>query len=409
MITHLHIESFKCLRDVTIELSPLTVFVGANDSGKTSILDAVRLLGRTTADGLPAALSSLVPDGALPEALVWQGDPTERIVLDALGAGYSYHLDFHASGRVHEEFLSTPGTVGIESSDSVAVAFDLTAGDARVNVPAQEDRTALCSALMAHGRSMPGLVAVTREFSSSAKYQFDPRLLRKPSPLELAPSLSPSGENLAAVLDALLTGPDRTAARALDAAVRDAFPAFDGIGLKTIDGGGGRLLKTIDLPLAGGSGARSVPAWSVSDGALLMLAFLALAHSHSATPDILLLEEPAAGLHPTRIPMLASLLRQITTGELGGRPRQVIVATHNPIFLNHVRPAEVRLLHRAAGAGTSVTSMSQIPNVERLLMGYGVGDIWAQLAEEGFLMQQEAQPSSSKEGAATTRRGIFAS
>jgi hypothetical protein len=38
-----------------------------------------------------------------------------------------------------------------------------------------------------------------------------------------------------------------------------------------------------------------------------------------------------------------------------------------------------------------------------------VGDIWAQLAEEGFLMQQEAQPTSSKEGAATTRRGIFAS
>ncbi len=408
MITHLHIESFKCLRDVTIELSPLTVLVGANDSGKTSILDAVRLLGRTTADGLPAALSSLVPDGALPEALVWQGDATERIVLDALGAGYSYHLDFHAGGRVHEEFLSTPGPVGIESSDNVAVAFDLTAGDARVNVPAQDDRTALSSVLMAHGRSMPGLVAVTREFSSSAKYQFDPRLLRRPSPLELAPSLSPSGENLAAVLDALLTGPDRTAARALDAAVRDAFPAFDGIGLKTIDGGGGRFLKAIDLPLArqDGSAGRSIPAWGVSDGVLLMLAFVALAHS--ATPEVLLLEEPAAGLHPTRIPMLASLLRQITTGELGGRPRQVIVATHNPVFLNHIRPAEVRILHRAAGAGTSVTSMSQVPNVERLLMGYGVGDIWAQLAEEGFLMQQEAQPSSSKEGAATTRRGIFA-
>lgn len=388
LITHLHIESFKCLRDVTIELSPLTVLMGANDSGKSSILDAIRLLGRTTGEALPSALSSFVPEGAPTEALVWNGDETERIVLDAMGAGYSYHLDLHASGRVHEELLSTSASIGIEASDKVAVAFDLTAGDARMSVPAQEDRTALSSALIAHGRSMPGLVAVAREFGSSAKYQFDPRSLRRPSPLEPAPSLSPSGDNLAAVLDALLTGTDRAAARALEIAVRSAFPSFDGVALRTIDGGGGRLLKSIELPLAdtGGFSARSVPAWSVSDGALLMLAFLAL--GHSVTPDVLLLEEPAAGLHPTRMPMLADLLRKITTGQLGGRPRQVIIATHNPLLLNHIRPAEARLVHRQAETGTSVTSMSQIPNINRLLFGYGVGDIWAQLAEEGFLMQQ---------------------
>ena len=390
MITHLHIESFKCLRDVTIELSPLTVLIGANDSGKSSILEAIRLLGRTTGEPLPSALSDFVPDGAPPEALVWHGDQSERIVLDAMGSGYSYHLDLHASGRVHEELLSTSASIGIEASDKVAVAFDLTAGDARMSVPAQEDRTALSSALLLHGRSMPGLVGVAREFGSSAKYQFDPRSLRMPSPLEPSPSLSPSGDNLAAVLDALLTGTDRATARALEAAVRDAFPAFEGIALKTVDGGGGRVLKSIELPSASTDGftPRSIPAWSVSDGALLMLAFLAL--GHSVTPEVLLLEEPAAGFHPMRIPLLADLLRRISTGELGGRPRQVIIATHSPLFLNHIRVAEARLVHRQAETGTSVTSMSQIPNINRLLLGYGVGDIWAQLAEEGFLMQQSS-------------------
>jgi predicted ATPase len=128
--------------------------------------------------------------------------------------------------------------------------------------------------------------------------------------------------------------------------------------------------------------------WSASDGALLMLAFLALAHS--STPEILLFEEPATGLHPSRIPMLVGLLRKITTGELGGRPRQVIISTYNPVLLNHIRPNEARIVHREAGQGTSVTSVGQIPNINRLLFGYGLGDIWAHIAEEGFLMQQSS-------------------
>jgi len=390
LITHLHIESFKCLKDVTIELSPLTVLIGANDSGKSSILDAIRLLSRTTGESLPSALGGFVPAGAPTEALVWHGDENERLVLDAMGEGYAYHLELHASGRVHEELLSTPASIGIEASDKVSVAYDLTAGDARMSVPTQEDQTALCSALMVHGRSMPGLVAVAREFGSSAKYQFDARSLRTPAPLEAAPSLTPSGDNLAAVLDALLTGPNRAAARALETAFRDVFPSFDGVALKTLNGGGGQLLKTIELPVVVGvdGAARSIPAWSVSDGTLLLLAFLAL--GHSVTPEVLLLEEPAAGLHPARIPMLADLLRKISTGELGGRPRQVIVASHNPVLINHFHPAEVRLVSRQEETGTSVTSMSQIPGINRLLMGYGVGDIWAQLAEEGFLSQQSS-------------------
>jgi hypothetical protein len=56
--------------------------------------------------------------------------------------------------------------------------------------------------------------------------------------------------------------------------------------------------------------------------------------------------------------------------------------------LNYLRPPEVRIIHRDAEQGTSVTSMSQVPNIKRLLFGgYGMGDLWAQIAEEGFLMQ----------------------
>ena len=41
MIHKVHIQNFKCLRDVSVELERFTVFVGANGSGKTSVLEAM--------------------------------------------------------------------------------------------------------------------------------------------------------------------------------------------------------------------------------------------------------------------------------------------------------------------------------------------------------------------------------
>ncbi len=41
MITSLRIKNYRCLRDVTVALSPLTVLVGANASGKSALLAAL--------------------------------------------------------------------------------------------------------------------------------------------------------------------------------------------------------------------------------------------------------------------------------------------------------------------------------------------------------------------------------
>src|SRR5437016_2179706 len=48
MIDEIQLENFKCLKDVTVELAPFTVLIGPNDSGKSSFLDAIRILGQTT-------------------------------------------------------------------------------------------------------------------------------------------------------------------------------------------------------------------------------------------------------------------------------------------------------------------------------------------------------------------------
>ena len=52
MIHKVRIQNFKCLRDVSVDLERFTVFVGANGSGKTSVLEAITC-GRA-ATGSPA-------------------------------------------------------------------------------------------------------------------------------------------------------------------------------------------------------------------------------------------------------------------------------------------------------------------------------------------------------------------
>lgn len=53
MIRCVTIKNFKCLRDVTVNLEPFTVFVGANGSGKTRLRELGLGAGREGALGRP--------------------------------------------------------------------------------------------------------------------------------------------------------------------------------------------------------------------------------------------------------------------------------------------------------------------------------------------------------------------
>ena len=47
MITRFHVQNYKALRDVTLDLTPMHVLIGPNDAGKTSILEAITALCRS--------------------------------------------------------------------------------------------------------------------------------------------------------------------------------------------------------------------------------------------------------------------------------------------------------------------------------------------------------------------------
>ena len=47
MITRVSIKNFKAIRDASVDLTPVHLLIGPNDSGKTSVLEAIAAICRS--------------------------------------------------------------------------------------------------------------------------------------------------------------------------------------------------------------------------------------------------------------------------------------------------------------------------------------------------------------------------
>jgi predicted ATP-binding protein involved in virulence len=81
----------------------------------------------------------------------------------------------------------------------------------------------------------------------------------------------------------------------------------------------------------------------------------------------------------------------MSTGEVGHRPRQVLVTTHGPVLLNCVRPEEVRVLRLDPAVGTKVYAMEQVPDINELRRAFTSGELWTLLTENNEEEGQKAQ------------------
>ena len=57
MLTRLSVAGYRSVRNLPVAIAPVTVFVGANGSGKTNLYRALRLLAEATAGRLSRALA----------------------------------------------------------------------------------------------------------------------------------------------------------------------------------------------------------------------------------------------------------------------------------------------------------------------------------------------------------------
>jgi predicted ATPase len=267
VIWSVHFQNFRCLRDVALKLAPLTVLVGPNSSGKTTVLEGLK--PRTSFE--PSDFWRLKPDQDL--SIRWQytvGDPAH--IHRFAGGGYAIEGPPHTLQNL---------------------ALDLHA-------------------------------------------------LRRENVLASAQQLSSTGDNLANVLASLTRQQQSAVAKELCRLV----PMFSDVDLEPTSQGRHRLRFqdrwNSDLWFAPSQ---------VSDGTMLVFAFLVLQYQNPPV-DIITIEEPERALHPYLLDELIQFLRKMTTGEIGRKPIQIVLATHSAELLEYVRPEEVRFLTRSPEDGS---------------------------------------------------------
>jgi predicted ATPase len=406
MIERIHVENYKCLRDVTVDLGDFTILIGPNDSGKSSFLEVIRAFGNIVRPGGSGRLW----DNQSPANLVWRKDSGLHIVLEVAGESsqhrFVYHLEVPVDKRPTIENLEVdgkklfwteewtgspanpnynwaPGTPIVTFANGHKTQFQAVQGGGLVLRQLIQQPHMLEWVQL----PQPAFTAVVETLTSSREYQFKLDQLPRISTPAPGIALEASGTNLAAVLDVMQNSADRSAFEEIQKSLHEAIPTLSGIVLPPAPGQAGA--KALEFILSGnGQPPVTIPGSLASGGALLLTAFLTLAYTQ--TPGLLLFEEPENGLHPYRLQMVLDILRKMSRGEVGNRKRQIVLTTHNPLLLNYAKPDEVRVFVRHPEEGTRVIPMTQVPDIDRLLKEFALGELWYLLGEEKLFEEQPA-------------------
>lgn len=405
MLTSFRVEQFRCLRDVTVPLHPVTVIIGKNDTGKTSFLDALQYFSLIIQQDIPGPFTDENPL----RAISWKGATEPSI---------GWEIKFRTAEGLHAVYRLSVKEPPRPEPGEVIQAESLKVLDAEGNKATLDAILRTPDELKIHGKSQgkeygvsthqrvtpaPSYVPKNPDFivsqvpivSQSVKYDLDLRKIIRPSVIasgDGAPGIAPDGSGVAAFLDYLL-GNDREAFDALEQELREAIPAVKSILLKplnfrTRDAQGQDVLasgKVLAFRLQGG---HEINASQASSGLLLFLTYLCILYTPSP-PRILLLEEPENGIHPRQLERVARLLRRLTDPtRTPQRPSvQVVLTTHSPYLLDFVPPESVVVFGRKKSNGETVAvPLMDLPGVkERLEGGYSLGEMWFNVGEDELL------------------------
>lgn len=345
-IQRLEIENYGCIRKTSLELTPLHALIGPNDSGKSTILRALRTVAQLGASRID--LFSAPFDPRL-------GDQSTLRVEFSDSLGYSIRAE---SGQALHESTTRSGT-------------------ALSNSRRNRDQ----SSSLKGNPTAEGAIVLDR-LTVATMVRFEPDCLRAPA--QLIPERAgiafadERGGGLASVFDAIVNR-DVAAFIRIQDETRQHFPTIDKIGLSNTD----NAHKVLAVTLSDGT---RIDAQLMSEGLLYFLAFSALRYIDESR--LFLIEEPGNGLHPSRIKDVVNVLREVS------KRSQVVIATHSPFVINELGAEQVTVITRD-DEGTHAQLIKNTPNFEARSQVYALGELWVSYAngsDESPLLKGGARP-----------------
>ena len=383
MIQRFHVENYKALRAVNVDLSPITVLIGPNDSGKSSLLEAIGALCRSVDQDLSQAFAGRWQNADL----VWQCDAGLDVTLEATLASevdltnYSLTCRFSPTADRNVRLVDEWTQVG--------------GGERRSFGNRNHPLTTIAQLRRNPGLADPvaGHSAVIHDaLSGVEQYRWVPDHLGLPAVLGGGEAfrMEPTGFGLVRCLDDIL-GSDRDRFTELEGRFRAYFPEIDRIQLVRepaymptggpehpvllrLEGTG----KGIHFVLA--ANGATIPASQASDGTLLVLAYLTVLYLPQP-PRMLLIEEPENGIHPQRLKEVLSIVRELVASQ---QHTQVVMTTHSPYVLDLFDPSEVILCRKHPDGAIATTRLSDSDVVKAQRDVFTLGEIWTAEGDESL-------------------------
>lgn len=410
MIEGIRIRNFRALRDVKIgrlwnereglPLTPLTVVIGKNGVGKSSLFDAFGFLADCLKYGVEDAFDrnnrggyehvhSKGTEEGISFELYFRAAPGERpityeleICLDKHGRAYVHRERLRQrrkgqkSGRPFSFLILNDGEGDVWRGDSAGVRED-------PQNPQQEygsedesadrehvelaDRAQLGIATLGSLKQHPRISLFRNFVESWYLSYFTPDSARSLPLAGAQKKLSVHGDNLGNVVQFMERQHPAEFRRVL-VRIAGKIPGLESIDTEVTPDR--RLLlrfhaEGFDAPFY---------AQQMSDGTLKVFTYLLMLSMPNPSPFICI-EEPENGLYHKLLETLADEFREYATGKANSP--QVFITTHQPYFVNNLNPEEVWIIEKGPDGFSTASRASDNELVKNMVAeGIPLGNLW---------------------------------
>ncbi len=375
-IEYLKVQNYRALHNLELKnITPLTAFLGANGSGKSTIFDVFAFLSECFTESLRKAwdkrgrfreLRTRGQEGCIVIELKYRETFDSPLI--------TYHLSIDEENNrpyVAKEWLHwRRGRTGkpFRFLDFKNGAGEVISGempdeeDERITEELESPELLAVSTLGQFARH-PRVSALRRFITGWYLSYLTADNTRTIPEAGVQERLSATGDNLPNVIQYLKEEHPNKLDSILNILSR-RIPKLEKVEASIMQDG--RLLLQIkDAPFS-----QPILAKFASDGTLKMLAYLTILYDPDP-PQLVGMEEPENHLHPRLLPELAEECRAASAHT------QLMVTTHSPFFVDGLKPEELWVLYRDKNGFTQVKRTADMQGVKEFMeQGALLGSLW---------------------------------
>lgn len=368
---NLRIQGFRRLNDVELDLRPLSVLIGPNGIGKTSVLDVLSLLAKSAKGKLSESISEL---SGLSSILTYDKAEELRLGVSMTVPGYEpleYLLRLRPQAVAYsilEERLSQKRGLPAPFMhiDSYGENIHYHDPDQKKFVKPSWDHEILETSLSQVPKMYREPEEMRSRLASSTFYHVlnvEPRSpVRLPQPLQPAMLPGRNGEELVSCLY-YMKETARERFEAIEDALRAAFPRFKRLDFPPVAAG------TLALTWRETGFSKPLYMHQLSEGTLRFLWLATLLQSPGLT-WLTLLDEPEVSLHPELLSLLADLFREASSRT------QLVIATHSDRLVRFLKPKEVVVMNTDDDGMASLKWADEL-DLDAWLKDYALDELWS--------------------------------